>query len=125
MFYLPDYAFPYLSIIISMISNAAHFSMKLDQSIRALFLSSITETKNCIIIGNLDYRANVNNFRIKINFILFIPVGHWLILAYGIMSLTMGNLLLLLMVPLPALFYIFTVKFTDPSEFRDRDERNH
>lgn len=52
-------------------------------------------------------------------------VGHWLILAYGIMSLTMGNLLLLFMVPLPALFYIFTVKFTDPSEFRDRDERNH
>lgn len=46
-----DYAFPYLSIIISMISNAAHFSMKLDQSMKGLFLSSITETKNCIIIS--------------------------------------------------------------------------
>ncbi|XP_055313050.1 JNK1/MAPK8-associated membrane protein [Sitodiplosis mosellana] len=96
------YAFPYLSIIISMISNAAHFSMKLDQSMKALFVSSITETKNCIII-----------------------VGHWLILAYGIMSLTVSNAILLVMVPLPALFYIFTVKFTDPSEFRERDERNH
>lgn len=96
------YAFPYLSIIISMISNAAHFSMKLDQSMKALFLSSITETKNSIII-----------------------VGHWLILAYGIMSFAVSNIILLVMVPLPALFYIFTVKFTDPSEFRDRNERSH
>lgn len=72
MIYLPDYAFPYLSIIISMISNAAHFSMKLDQSIRALFLSSITETKNCIIIGNLDYRANYRwiIFRLSFNWLI-------------------------------------------------------
>lgn len=70
----------------------------------------------------------VSEFKIVINifsFVAFFSVGHWLILAYGIMSLTMGNLLLLIMVPLPALFYIFTVKFTDPSEFRDRDERSH
>lgn len=55
IFSFTDYAFPYLSIIISMISNAAHFSMKLDQSMKGLFLSSITETKNCIIIGNVSY----------------------------------------------------------------------
>lgn len=50
------YAFPYLSIIISMISNAAHFSMKLDQSMKALFLSSVTETKNTIIIGIIQFQ---------------------------------------------------------------------
>lgn len=111
-----------------MISNAAHFSMKLDQSMKALFLSSITETKNCIIIGNLLSLSNVfQSFFLKLNFHFFckFSVGHWLILAYGIMSLTVSNVFLLVMVPLPALFYIFTVKFTDPSEFRDRDERNH
>lgn len=46
-----DYAFPYLSIIISMISNAVHFSMKLDQSMRSLFKTSITEMKNITIIS--------------------------------------------------------------------------
>lgn len=127
----PDYAFPYLSIIISMISNAAHFSMKLDQSMKSLFLSSITETKNCIIIGNIFllhlifFKSNIFFFLISNLFHGYISVGHWLILAYGIMSLTASNVILLVMVPLPALFYIFTVKFTDPSGYRDRDERNH
>lgn len=60
-----------------------------------------------------------------IKFYFQISVGHWMILAYGIMSLTVSNVILLVMVPLPAVFYIFTVKFTDPSEFRERDERNH
>lgn len=45
-----DYAFPYLSIIISMISNAAHFSLKLDQSINSLIKTSLTEMKNSVII---------------------------------------------------------------------------
>lgn len=46
-----DYAFPYLSIVISMVSNAAHFSMKLDQTMRSLFKTSFTEMKNATIIG--------------------------------------------------------------------------
>lgn len=55
-----DYAFPYLSIIISMISNAAHFSMKLEQNMKSLFMTSITETKNSVIIGNY---INLSNHR--------------------------------------------------------------
>lgn len=47
---ISDYAFPYLSIIISMISNAVHFSMKLDQSMKSLFKTSMTEMKNTTII---------------------------------------------------------------------------
>lgn len=54
----------------------------------------------------------------------YFSVGHWGILAYGINSLMANNFGLLLLVPVPALFYIFTVKFTDPGEFRDREERN-
>lgn len=130
--FISDYAFPYLSIIISMISNAAHFSMKLDQSMKSLFMSSITETKNSVILGKNSIEIlSVNSFNVKlISFafyfvVFFFLVGHWLILAYGILSLTANNLILLVLVPLPAIFYIFTVKFTDPSEFRDRDERNN
>lgn len=43
-------------------------------------------------------------------------VGHWLVLAYGIIALQY-HISLLLYVPLPALFYVITVKFTDPDEF--------
>ncbi|XP_055373867.1 JNK1/MAPK8-associated membrane protein [Condylostylus longicornis] len=94
------YAFPYLSIVISMVSNACHYSMKIDQSMKSLLKSSLLEMKNAVII-----------------------VGHWLILAYGIVSLRQHYALLAL-VPFPSIFYIITVKFTDPSEFRERDERN-
>lgn len=52
---IADYAFPYLSVIISMISNAAHFSLKLDQSMKALLCTSVTEMKNTVIIG--EYRC--------------------------------------------------------------------
>lgn len=58
------------------------------------------------------------------DFVFNISVGHWMILAYGINSLMVNNVALLVLVPVPALFYIFTVKFTDPGEFRDREERN-
>lgn len=46
----PDYSFPYLSIIISMISNAAHFSLKINQKMKYLCKSSIKEVKNATII---------------------------------------------------------------------------
>lgn len=46
-----DYSFPYLSVIISMISNAAHFSLKLDQSMKSLILSSVKEMKNTVVIS--------------------------------------------------------------------------
>lgn len=54
-YFILDYAFPYLSVIISMVSNAAHFSLKLDQSMKSLFKTSITEMKNAIIISMWKY----------------------------------------------------------------------
>lgn len=55
--------------------------------------------------------------------IFLISVGHWLLLAYGIISLHQ-HIAFLAFVPLPAIFYIVTVKFTDPGEIHIRDDRN-
>lgn len=47
------YAFPFLSIIISCGANAGHFAMKLDQSTKSLLITSVTDIRNIIIIGEL------------------------------------------------------------------------
>jgi len=46
---------------------------------------------------------------------------HWFLHAYGILSITqLGNpqidILLLILVPVPALLYILTANFTDPEK---------
>lgn len=93
------YSFPYLSIAMSMVATAIHYAMKLDQTQKALLLSSVWEMKNVVIIS-----------------------VHWLLLAFGISSLNYHYALLCL-VPFPSLFYILTVRFTDPGEFREIESR--
>ncbi|KAH8408353.1 hypothetical protein KR215_003462 [Drosophila sulfurigaster] len=93
------YSFPYLSIAMSMVATAIHYAMKLDQTQKALLLSSVWEMKNVVIIS-----------------------VHWLLLAFGIASLNYHYTLLCL-VPFPSLFYILTVRFTDPGEFREIESR--
>lgn len=51
-------------------------------------------------------------------------VGHWLLLAYGIVALHQ-HLAFLAFVPLPAIFYIVTVKFTNPGEMHVREEHSN
>lgn len=51
IYFFTDYSFPYLSVIISMISNAVHFSLKLDQSMKSLVLSSVKEMKNTVVLS--------------------------------------------------------------------------
>ncbi|CAH0551745.1 unnamed protein product [Brassicogethes aeneus] len=92
------YSFPYLVVILSLISCAAHFSNKMNQSITSLIKTTVTEPRNIIIL-----------------------VGHWCLHAYGILSITLlqdplMDSLLLFLVPLPACFYILTAKFTDPGQ---------
>lgn len=94
-YYFSDYAFPYLSIIISVLSNAAHFSLKLDQSMKSLVITSVTEFRNIVII-----------------------LGHWSLLAYGIISIKHFVPWFLFLVPVPAIFYIFTAKYTHPDNFK-------
>lgn len=50
-----------------------------------------------------------------------ILIGHWLLHAYGIIAITqlqdpILHSSLVALVPLPALFYILTARFTDPSK---------
>lgn len=90
------YSFPYLSIVISVVSNALHFSIKLDQTMKSLLETSVTQMRNVTII-----------------------LGHWLLLAYGIISIPYDiSFFSLMLVPVPALFYIFTAKYTHPDNFK-------
>ncbi|KAF7418633.1 hypothetical protein HZH68_001286 [Vespula germanica] len=90
------YSFPYITIILSVLSNAAHFAFKLNQTMKSLLLSSVSDVKNVIVI-----------------------LGHWLLHGYGVVAVaTLRGIsihpAMLVLVPLPALFYIFTARFTDP-----------
>lgn len=63
---------------------------------KSLLLSSVTDIKNIIVI-----------------------LGHWLMHGYGIVAVaTLWGMnihpAMLVLVPLPALFYILTARFTDP-----------
>lgn len=97
LFCFTDCSFPYIIIIISMMTSASHFSIKIDQSAPALLISSLTNSRNLIIL-----------------------LGHWLVHAYGIISLTgFRELWYLSLVPAPALFYILTAQFTDPMKIHN------
>ncbi|XP_017883066.1 JNK1/MAPK8-associated membrane protein [Ceratina calcarata] len=90
------YSFPYITIILSVLSNAAHFSLKLNQSVKALLLSCVSDMKNAIVL-----------------------LGHWFFYGYGLVAAATFrgfciHPAMLALVPLPALFYILTARFTDP-----------
>ncbi|KAL0269609.1 UNVERIFIED_CONTAM: hypothetical protein PYX00_007284 [Menopon gallinae] len=96
------YTFPYLVIVATLISSAIHFAQRLDQSMVALVLYTVTDPRNLVIL-----------------------FGHWSFLAYGIVSaIELKGLsfqwslesAILALVPVPTVFYILTAKFTDPSK---------
>ncbi|XP_051172953.1 JNK1/MAPK8-associated membrane protein [Leptopilina boulardi] len=96
------HSFPYITIVLSALSNAAHFAFKLNQTMKSLIFSSVSDVKNIIVI-----------------------VGHWLLHGYGVMSAaTLHGITLhpamLILVPLPALFYILTARFTDPHRLQEK-----
>lgn len=98
MFFFSDYSFPYIIFILSIVSSAAHFAIQLDQSVTALIISTLVDERNIVIL-----------------------FGHWALHAYGIIAITQLtrpalHTSLIVLVPLPALFYIFTARFTDPSK---------
>lgn len=85
-------------VILSVVSSAAHFALKMDQSISSLIVTTLVEPRNVLIL-----------------------IGHWCLHAYGIISITQLtepkiHALLIFLVPVPALFYVFTAKFTDPNK---------
>lgn len=105
-----------------MIANAIHYSMKLDQSFKALIKSSCLEIKNLVIICK-QFKYIFNFTDMHIFYIVFLGI-QWLLLAYGIIALG-HHYALLCLVPFPSIFYILTVRFTDPAEFREVESRNN
>lgn len=97
-----------------MIANAIHYSLKLDQSFKSLVMSSVVKIKNFVIIC----KYNLTRSFYLTKFVSFFLGIQWLLLAYGIISLD-HHYILLLLVPFPSIFYILTVRFTDPAEFRE------
>ncbi|KAL3874476.1 hypothetical protein ACJMK2_037490 [Sinanodonta woodiana] len=91
------YAFPYIVIVLSLITSAVKMVYSPDQaSFKSLIIDNLTNVRNLTVLA-----------------------GHWLLHAYGIVSLTEltepsfhGPLIAL--VPFPVIFYILTVRFTDP-----------
>ncbi|XP_012223461.1 JNK1/MAPK8-associated membrane protein [Linepithema humile] len=90
------YSFPYITIVLSVLSIASHFAFQLNQTIKALLRSSVSDVKNVMCI-----------------------LGHWMLHGYGVIALaTLREISIhpwmLVLVPLPAVFYILTARFTDP-----------
>ena len=100
------YSFPYIVVILSLISSAFHFAFKLNQSVKALLLGCAKDARSAVIF-----------------------LGHWLLHAFGIMAITQIkepslHLPLLALVPVPALFYIVTVRFSNPENFLSDSNRD-
>lgn len=92
------YSYPYILLTVSVITNAIHLSLFKEQSSLELFKAHLKDSRNVVIL-----------------------LCHWVLHAFGIISLTqlkipVLHLPLLCLIPLPALIYIVTVKFTDPGK---------
>nr|CAG4648162.1 EOG090X0BGA [Moina brachiata]SVE93202.1 EOG090X0BGA [Moina brachiata] len=95
------YAFPYIIILLSLMSHAFHFASRADQSWRALLQETISNFHNLTVV-----------------------VGHWVLHGFGLVALTMWvqpQLLatILILVPLPTLLYVVLSRFTDPVKFHN------
>ena len=98
------YSYPYIIILASIVSCAAHYAFKLDQSVKSLLLTSVTDTKNLVIL-----------------------LDHWDLHGYGIVAVTelkqmSLHLFLIGLVPIPALFYILIAMLTDPASIMGGSE---
>lgn len=96
----PDYLFPFMTIVGSLLSLAVHLSCRLDQRMSFLFWNSIKDVRSLTIL-----------------------LGHWLLHIFGIVSLTklrdpFRDLLFITLIPIPTVFYFVTSRFTDPSKLQ-------
>ncbi|XP_050406859.1 JNK1/MAPK8-associated membrane protein [Patella vulgata] len=90
------YAFPFIVLVVSVITSAIHLSCMDEQNMKSLFINSFTNGRNATIL-----------------------VGHWILHAYGVISITRledpsFHATLIALVPFPAIFYILTVRFSNP-----------
>ncbi|XP_071079566.1 JNK1/MAPK8-associated membrane protein-like [Haliotis cracherodii] len=90
------YAFPFIVLVVSVVTSAVHLASMKEQKMRDLIVDSFTNGRNATIL-----------------------IGHWLLHAYGIISLTLlkqpgFQAPLIALVPFPAIFYVLTVRFSNP-----------
>ncbi|KAI0223190.1 JNK1/MAPK8-associated membrane protein [Lamellibrachia satsuma] len=90
------YAFPYIVLVISLVTSALHFALFTDQGALYLLRENFLNARNLTIV-----------------------VCHWALHAYGIIAITQLQIPsfhapMLCLVPFPAVFYLLTVRFTDP-----------
>ncbi|XP_034056957.1 JNK1/MAPK8-associated membrane protein isoform X2 [Gymnodraco acuticeps] len=97
------YAFPYIILVLSLVTLAVYMSASEIQSFKNL----IAKKKRLVVL-----------------------FSHWLLHAYGIISISRldkleQDLPLLALVPCPALFYIATARFTEPSRILSEGGNGH
>lgn len=97
------YAFPYIILVLSLVTLAVYMSASEIQSFKHL----VAKKKRLVVL-----------------------FSHWLLHAYGIVSISRldkleQDLPLLVLVPGPALFYIATAKFTEPSHILSEGGSGH
>lgn len=97
------YAFPYIILVLSLVTLAVYMSVSGIQSFKSLG----AKKKRLVVL-----------------------FSHWLLHAYGIISISRldkleQDLPLLVLVPGPALFYIATAKFTEPSRILSEGGNGH
>ncbi|KAF2368941.1 Protein of unknown function DUF766 [Trinorchestia longiramus] len=90
--------FPYLVIVGSIISIATYLAYQGDQRVRVLIRVFFRDKRSVLIL-----------------------LGHWCLHAYGIIALTqltepVVHASLCALVPVPALFYVLTARFSDPTK---------
>ncbi|KAM4724365.1 JNK1/MAPK8-associated membrane protein [Anableps anableps] len=97
------YAFPYIILVLSLVTLAVYMSASEIQSLQSL----ISKKKRLVVL-----------------------FSHWLLHGYGIISICLLDKLelslpLLALVPGPTLFYIATAKFTEPSRILSEGGSRH
>ncbi|XP_072032309.1 JNK1/MAPK8-associated membrane protein-like [Amphiura filiformis] len=91
------YSYPHIIIIVSLVTHAVHFSRTEINTPKQL----LSKKRNVIIL-----------------------IAHWLIHGYGIIAITRlqnptVHASLLILVPIPAIFFIATAQFTEPNKISD------
>lgn len=90
--------FPYIVIVVSVISSAIHFATEINQSAKYLIVNTVCVPRNILIVA-----------------------VHWVSHGFGIVAITQlenppVDYALLLLIPLPTLFYIATTRISEPSK---------
>lgn len=134
MFISPDYAFPYIILVLSLVTLAVYMSASEIQvhtfiSLNVILLLILNSMLIVLKRFMIDLPQSFKNLVAKKKR-LVVLFSHWLLHAYGIISISrldkLGqDLPLLALVPGPALFYLLTARFTEPNRILSEGGNGH